>query len=188
MNRTSIRGETLRSVDPPPAVGDALAAAQDSVGRVSDLLHEHCLDQHSHFVGDAASLYSRVRDAADALDRADRLEDAEPARAARQRSLLLVGRAGVGKTHLLCDVARTRLADGRPTILVAGQDFDGRAPLPQLAEMTQLSGSAEDVLAALDAAAEAAGCSGLLMHRLYRKFGVHSRAELLSLLRLYQIG
>ncbi|GAA2388681.1 ATP-binding protein [Dactylosporangium salmoneum] len=153
----------LQSVGLPAAAAGPLAAAAESVQRVSDLLYEHCLEQHSHFVGEAASLYAHVRDASGALERAGDLERAAAGRAARARALLLVGRAGVGKTHLLCDVARARLADGRPTILIAGQDFDGRALLPQLAEMTQLGGSADDVLAVLDAAAEATGCIGLLM-------------------------
>ncbi len=68
-----------------------------------------------------------------------------------------------GKTHLLCDVASRRITDGLPTILLLGQDFDGRSLLSQIGELSQLGGSLEDVLAVLDAASEAAGCVGLFM-------------------------
>jgi hypothetical protein len=84
-------------------------------------------------------------------------------RAAGEKLLLLTGRAGVGKTHLLCDVASRRIADGLPTILLLGQDFDGRPFLLQIGELSQLGRSLDDILAVLDAASEAAGCVGLFM-------------------------
>ena len=84
-------------------------------------------------------------------------------RGAAEKVLLLTGRAGVGKTHLLCDAARRRIEDGLPTILLLGQDFDGRSLLAQAGELSQLGATPDDVLAVLDAASEAAGCTGLLM-------------------------
>jgi len=152
-----------RSTDDLPGVEGVLDVAAQAVGRVDDLLHQHSLTKDRYFVGDAASLYSKVRDAIDALRRAEQLAHAATTRAARAKVLLLVGRAGVGKTHLLCDVATRRIAEGRPTILLLGQDFDGRSLLPQIGELAQLGGSLDDVLAVLDAAAEAAGCTALFM-------------------------
>ena len=99
----------------------------------------------------------------DALGRGEQLGHSATSRAAREKVLLLKGRAGVGKTHLLCDVATHRIEAGRPTILLLGQDFDGRSLLPQVAEQTQLGASCADALAVLDAASEAAGCIGLFM-------------------------
>ncbi len=39
---------------------------------------------------------------------------------AYNRSLLLVGEAGIGKSHLLCDTAKRRLAEGLPTLFYLG--------------------------------------------------------------------
>ena len=84
-------------------------------------------------------------------------------RGAAEKVLLLTGRAGVGKTHLLCDAAHHRVGNGRPTILLLGQDFDARSLLAQVGELSQLGSTPNDVLAVLDAASEAAGCTGLLI-------------------------
>jgi hypothetical protein len=152
-----------RSTDQFPPVEAALDAAVEALMHVDDLLHEHSLSEDRYFVGDAASLYSEVRQAVGALRRGEQLARSATTWAAREKLLLLTGRAGVGKTHLLCDVASRRIADGLPTILLLGQDFDGRSLLPQLGELSQLGGSQDDVLAVLDAASEAAGCVGLFV-------------------------
>jgi hypothetical protein len=152
-----------RSPDEIPRVEGTLDAAANAAQRVDDLLHEHCLRDGRYFVGDAASLYSKVRSAISALYGAEQLASTAATRAAREKALLIVGRAGVGKTHLFCDVSTWRLGQGRPTILLLGQDFDARSLLPQIGEMTHLGTSVDDVFAVLDAAAEAAGCMGLLM-------------------------
>jgi hypothetical protein len=154
---------TARSAMELPRVEDTLEAAAQAAHRVDDLLHQHSLKDGRYFVGDAASLYSDVRRAISALYGAEQLAHSAATRAAREKTLLVVGRAGVGKTHLLCDVATRRLAEGRPTVLLLGQDFDGRSLLAQIGEMTQVGGSLDDVLEVLDAAAEAVGCIGLFM-------------------------
>jgi len=40
-----------------------------------------------------------------------------------KRALLLLGVAGIGKTHLFCDIAEIRLKQGLPTILILGQQL-----------------------------------------------------------------
>ena len=134
-----------------------------SLRQVNDALHEHALSKDRYFVGDAASLYSEVQRARGAIGSAQELSDAVATEAARQKALLLTGRAGVGKTHLLCDVLSHRTAGGLPTILLLGQDFDGRNLLSQIGEQAKLGSTLDDVLEVLDAAAEVAGCLGLLM-------------------------
>jgi hypothetical protein len=152
-----------RSTDELPTVEDVLDAAAQAVMQVDELLHRHSLTKDRYFVGDAASLYSKIQEATGALRSAQQLASSATTRAAREKVLLLTGRAGVGKTHLLCDVATRRIAEGRPTVLLLGHDFDGRSLLPQIGELTQLDGGLDDVLGALGAAAEAAGCVGLVM-------------------------
>lgn len=79
--------------------------------------------------------------------------------------LILKGDAGTGKTHLLCDVARQRIKDGRPTVLLMGQRFlstdDPWVQTLQQLDLTDLS--AEEFIGALEAAAQAADCRALVM-------------------------
>ena len=152
-----------RTSDRLPLVDGPLGEGARAVRQVSNLLHEHCLTKDRYFVGDAASLYSDVERALEAIRLGEELADAEITRAARDKLLLLVGRAGVGKTHLLCDVAERRIREGRPTLLLLGQDFDHRSLLTQIGDLTQLGGSLDDVFGVLDSSAEAAGCVGLFM-------------------------
>lgn len=79
--------------------------------------------------------------------------------------MILNGDAGTGKTHLLCDVAKQRVAAGRPTILLMGQRFISKdAPWAQALQQLDLSDlSAEEFVGTLEAAAQTAGCRALLM-------------------------
>lgn len=110
----------------------------------------------------------RVRDALSWLDEplellADLLKS-EAARLVVTPSLFLIGDAGTGKTHLLCDMARRRLEEGRPTVLVMGQQLGEGDPRKLVLDQLELTGmSMEQFLAALDAAGEAAGTRALLM-------------------------
>ncbi len=77
--------------------------------------------------------------------------------------LLLDGEAGAGKSHLLADVARARIARGAPTFLLLGQDFVERDLWAQVAEMTGLNLDADELLKSLSAAAQVAGRGRFLL-------------------------
>lgn len=79
--------------------------------------------------------------------------------------MLLKGAAGTGKTHLLCDVARQRVAAGRPTVLLMGQRFvSAEAPWTQALQQLDLPGlPAEEFVGALEAFAQAAGRRALVL-------------------------
>jgi hypothetical protein len=98
-------------------------------------------------------LYRNRRD----LERAHKL--------AEYKLILLSGTAGTGKTHLLCDVARQRIAAGRPTVLLMGQRFVGtEQPWVQMLQQLDMMGlTAEEFVGALEAAAQAANCRALLL-------------------------
>ena len=79
--------------------------------------------------------------------------------------MIVWGDAGTGKTHLLCDVARRRLAVKRPTIVMMGQRFTGAAdPWTQALEQMDMAGvPVDDFVGALESAAQAAGARALVM-------------------------
>ncbi len=79
--------------------------------------------------------------------------------------MLLRGDAGTGKTHLLCDVARQRVADGHPTVLLMGQRFvSNDAPWTQALQQLDMADlTAEKFVGALESAAQAAGSRALLL-------------------------
>ena len=85
------------------------------------------------------------------------------AQAANVAALLLRGEAGKGKTHLLCDVAQHRLAAGAPTLLLLGEQFNNEEPWSQITRQLGLSCSPEELLGALESAAQARGVKTLLL-------------------------
>ncbi|MFH1219129.1 MAG: AVAST type 2 anti-phage system protein Avs2 [Candidatus Eisenbacteria bacterium] len=103
------------------------------------------------------SLSAELREAREALTHADRT--------ASGALMLLRGDAGTGKTHLLCDVARQRVAANRPTVLLLGQRFvSNDAPWTQALQHLDLAGlSAEEFVGALESAAQAAGSRALVL-------------------------
>lgn len=102
-------------------------------------------------------LSDELREAREVLAHADRT--------ASGALMLLRGDAGTGKTHLLCDVARQRLAANRPTVLLLGQRFvSNDAPWTQALQQLDLTGlSAKEFVGALESAAQAAGSRALVM-------------------------
>ncbi|MBI2264766.1 MAG: ATP-binding protein [Armatimonadetes bacterium] len=86
--------------------------------------------------------------------------DAEPA---NTPALLLVGMQGTGKTHLFCDIAKHRVAEGYPTVLLLGQQFSNAEPWSQIILLSGLSADREQFLGALEAAAQATGVRALIL-------------------------
>ncbi|MBB3799406.1 hypothetical protein FHY17_003694 [Xanthomonas arboricola] len=109
------------------------------------------------------SLYAaqRLRDALDLVTEAIAAKDVGFANA---RHLLLIGEAGVGKSHLLADVAEHHIARGWPGVLMLGGTFADAEPWRQIAEQLGLPNVPRDaILGALDAAAEAYGTRALVI-------------------------
>ena len=88
----------------------------------------------------------------------DRLATSPTAHLPHARILTLVGAAGVGKTHAICDAATQRLARGLRTIVLFGARFNASTePWEQIRLMLGFGGDIgrDAMLAALDAAGEA---------------------------------
>lgn len=89
----------------------------------------------------------------------------EAARLAGASVLILDGRAGSGKTHLLCDVAKQRIESNRPTILLLGQLFASDAnPWTQALELLDLGDlRVEELVGCLEAAAMLSNSRALIL-------------------------
>ena len=167
----SIVDSALQRVIASVATFEELASAESEIVDgiqalqvIDDLMRTNSRTRDGLYVGDAAALYVNVRDSLSALRLASVLADSISTRAARSGEVLMTGRAGVGKTHLLCDAARQRIAAGRPTMMLLGQEFDRRSLLNQIPELGEMPGTTTDeLLAVLDAAGEASGNKALLI-------------------------
>ncbi|NWO07368.1 MAG: hypothetical protein HLX50_17260, partial [Alteromonadaceae bacterium] len=141
----------------------ALSVALAHVDKALDLLSTHCRINGGYYVGEAAMLHNDLVRAQYALEDAESLMISVDTSAAYHGELLLTGDAGVGKTHLLCDVALDRIRSGKPTMMVLGQNFEGAFPLLQLPRLLGFHGTIDDLLELLNAAGEAEQHKALLI-------------------------
>lgn len=90
--------------------------------------------------------------------------DGDDHRLLRRPVLVLTGEAGTGKTHLLCDLAERRVREGLPTMLLLGEAIRPGHLHEQIPAACALKGvDLEELIGALQAAAEARGRRALLM-------------------------
>ena len=102
-------------------------------------------------------LQSKLREVHSSLSHADEFIN--------NNLMILNGKAGTGKTHLLCDFAKRRIASKAPTVLLMGQRFvTNDSPRTQMLQQLDLPNvSAAEFVGALEAAAQAADCRALLI-------------------------
>lgn len=130
------------------SLNEALRASQDQEGRGSIKSASRSFEAHR---------LSQV------LWEIDALAESYSALVANAAALALVGSAGAGKTHLFCDIATHRLATGRPTVLLLGEQFVNGEPWAQIVQLLGLSCSREEFLGALEASAEVRGAKALIL-------------------------
>lgn len=84
-------------------------------------------------------------------------------KAAETRTALVYGEAGIGKSHLLCDICLRRSEMDLPTILLLGSQYQGGNPIELIQDALDLKQyRMQEVLGAIDAAAEASGSRALI--------------------------
>ncbi len=100
---------------------------------------------------------SKLSDASESIDSVTELSN--------KSVMILSGAAGVGKTHLLCDFAKKRIAADAPTVLLLGQRFlSSEAAWSQVARQLDIGNTtADEFIGALEAAAQAADTRALLI-------------------------
>ena len=81
-----------------------------------------------------------------------------------KKSMLLLGDAGVGKSHLLCDITLNRIKNNLPTLFLLGQHYEGGNPLKFISDSLDLNKhSYKEILGALDSIGEAHSTRTLLI-------------------------
>lgn len=85
-------------------------------------------------------------------------------RLANEQAVLVYGEAGVGKSHLLADIAADALKRNQPALLLINSQFYLQNPRTQILECLDLRNTDfKTLLGALDAAGQAAGVRALLI-------------------------
>ena len=88
----------------------------------------------------------------------------DASKAAADGALLLKGSAGQGKTHLLCDVGVRALEAGQPAFVILGGSLSGRNVWSEIGQQLGLAdGGSEEMISAMQAAAEASNSPFLLL-------------------------
>ena len=158
---------------PVARVLQAIAETESSIGRVRDEIRtlesqqemerNDARDRFSppthleRLEGWISQLTLALGDARDVLESADSLAN---------KSILIVnGPGGVGKTHLLCDFAERRTAEGSPTLLLMGHGFRSTDdPWTQtLRQLGMGTATREEFVAALETAAQVANKRALVI-------------------------
>jgi len=89
--------------------------------------------------------------------------DSSEAQLSNISSLLLVGAAGTGKTHLFCDIAEKRIRSGLPTILLLGNHFNKEEPWSQIVKNLNLNCTKEQFLGSLETVAQASNAKAIIL-------------------------
>lgn len=93
-----------------------------------------------------------------------RFLETKKVKAGEIRAALLYGDAGIGKSHLLCDISLHRINSNLPTIFLLGAQYRGGNPVELVKDAVDLKGYRDmQVLGAIDAAGEASGSRALIV-------------------------
>jgi hypothetical protein len=115
-------------------------------------------------------LIRSIRDSQKILHFFETYSKGSKARLANNPHLIILGEAGIGKTHLLCDLISARLGSVvslKPAVLVFGEELDCRSSvISQIIQRVHLDSAIKDenqFLAKLDKAGQKAHCRSLLI-------------------------
>ena len=152
-----IGGPTFQNIS--EATSSAWTALERYSQHISQRREEYRKEQHEHTPLD--SLIWEVSDIGEGLNAI-----LQYVNEIENESLMIIsGDAGMGKTHLLCDVAKRRVKESLPTVLLMGQRFTTTDdPWSQVLSHLGLNRvSIEEFVGALEEAAQNAGHRALFM-------------------------
>lgn len=107
---------------------------------------------------------SRLTSLYNAIDQLTSLLKQKSTACSQKKSALLHGDAGIGKSHLLCDLCLHRINGNLPTLFLLGAQYQGGNPTDLIKESLDLQNHENsEVLGAIDAAGEASGERALIV-------------------------
>jgi len=136
---------------------EAAAVAHNQSDKTEDSPHRHTSNPYRDVQYQVRALQAALGEVVEWLGKFEPIVNSD--------LMIVTGDAGVGKTHLLCDVASGRLEQRCPTVVLMGQQFTTtEPPWTQARSHLGLDGmSMEEFVGALEAAAQAAGSRALVM-------------------------
>lgn len=160
-----IRTSTMGPAETVPF--DAWSQAVDQASTTLGNCAAEVWNLRSQKAGDRESIqrgHHNVNQLYEALQAVSETINRHEARLANQHRLLVTGEAGVGKSHLLADVAQHHISRGYPAVLTLGGSFVDGEIWHQVGDQLGLTNvTPDELLGALDAAGEAAGTRALIM-------------------------
>ena len=184
---TDLRGGSLMEQD-PELVTSLVNLKQEFRNLLDSLFPREAVDEVSQkALGD----FRENAESYKALDLADEIQSAVQQIVDSQMQTLwvLTGDAGSGKSHLMANLARSTLAEGRPCLLVVGERFASSDVLTsQIPDLVGWHRSMRELLACLSTQAVIAGNVAILMVDAINESPVRGlwRRELPSLVALVQ--
>ncbi|WP_344174295.1 ATP-binding protein [Pilimelia columellifera] len=146
-----------------PDLSSTVFPTQGALRGVAELLREHCLTDDRLYINSAGSLHSQVSALRAALGELNSFMEGRSWRAFEAAAVLITGPGGAGKTHLLCDLAEARVANGLPTIIVLGEQFETGPIEADLGRIIGFRNPEGALLATFEAACQAAEQVGLIL-------------------------
>ncbi len=105
----------------------------------------------SDYLSTLKSLRDDLRKISGVLMDIDTLSKSLKARLSNEPFVFLLGKAGMGKTHLLCDITKKRLNDDYQTIIVLGEELPKiSSPINEILKARNISNSESDFLKKLN--------------------------------------
>lgn len=146
------------------ALANVVASARDDIEVLEGPLRKKAREINER---EEKSLYDsasyEARRVLEALYSIENFCQSNEAKLVNTPALLIVGEAGTGKTHLMLEMAKRRIRNGTPAVVVLGQHFNDAEPWQQILTQLGLSGTVAEFLGAMESAAEASGCRALIL-------------------------
>jgi hypothetical protein len=141
------------------SIADLAARSRGHAISIADALATAAEEDDAHSDSRPSERYREKRNKIYKLQRqlsaVENLARSDRARLSNLPALLLMGDAGSGKTHLLCDVVERRIEKGWPTLLLLGRDLEAGDPWFQITQRLGLNLTKDEFLQALDAVSQA---------------------------------
>lgn len=159
------------SIIPQDQLTSLLDILQDKIGTLINELYEYGA-RKSDYEEEISSIpfsfkyyfeVDKLRKLKDSIRKFSRFISGSSVSLSNSPILILTGGAGVGKSHLLADIACNRAKQGAYTLLLLGQQFaTAEDPWTQIRKLLQLQCDRDTFLGALNAKAEASGARTLI--------------------------